>query len=187
MSSNRNTLESRSRSRLCARPWASTAVLAVLGGAITVASWIGGEPSLAIMLGIFYVVCCIGAYLWSRGHGDVAAIMRLSGDERQRLIDVRATAIAGLVTLAFCIGRRHRRPRARRHRQSLGADLCRRRSLLRARGRRPHPARLTVRRTRRSRPVGRPRRRSPRRRASRQARARYGPRRRAARRRRPCR
>jgi hypothetical protein len=104
MSSNHNALGSRSQSRSRARSWASTGVLAVLGGAITVASWVGGEHSLAIMLGIFYVVCCVGSYLWSRGHGDVAAIMRLSGDERQRLIDVRATAIAGIASLAFCIG-----------------------------------------------------------------------------------
>jgi hypothetical protein len=69
-----------------------------------VASWVGGEHSLAIMLGIFYAVACVGSYLWTRGHGDVAAIMRLSGDERQRLIDVRATAIAGMITLAFCVG-----------------------------------------------------------------------------------
>ncbi len=104
MSGNHDTLDSPGRPRFWARPWASTALLAVLGGAITVASWIGGEPALALMLGIFYAICCVGAYLWSRGHGDVAAIMRLSGDERQRLIDVRATAIAGLATLAFCIG-----------------------------------------------------------------------------------
>ncbi len=103
MSSNDNTLGSPTGSRLRSRAWVTTAVLAVLGGAITVASWVGGEQSLAIMLGIFYVICCVGAYLWSRGHGDVAAIMALSGDERQRLIDVRATAIAGIATLAFCI------------------------------------------------------------------------------------
>jgi hypothetical protein len=104
MSRNQNTLDPRSKPRVWARPWVSTALLAVLGGAITVASWMGGEPALAVMLGIFYAICCVGAYLWSRGHGDVAAIMRLSGDERQRSIDVRATAIAGLATLAFCIG-----------------------------------------------------------------------------------
>jgi hypothetical protein len=86
------------------RPWAATAVLAVFGGAITVASWVGGEHGLALGLGIFYVVSCVAAYLWSRGRGDVAAIMRLSGDERQRLMDTKATAVAGLATMLFCLG-----------------------------------------------------------------------------------
>lgn len=86
------------------RRWATTGLLAVLGAAITIASWVGGEHSLAIMLGIFYVACCGASYLWSRGSGDTAAILRLEGDERQRLIDTRATAMAGLATLAFCIG-----------------------------------------------------------------------------------
>lgn len=86
-----------------ARRWASTALLAVLGAAITLASWIGGEHSLAVALGVFYIVCCAASYLWSRGSGDMAAILRLEGDERQRLIDTRATAAAGLATLGFCL------------------------------------------------------------------------------------
>lgn len=86
------------------RRWSSTGVLAVLGAAITAATWIGGEHALALMLGAFYVVSCAVSYAWSRGKGDVAAIIRLDGDERQRLLDTRATAFAGYATLAFCIG-----------------------------------------------------------------------------------
>jgi hypothetical protein len=86
------------------RRWVSTGLLAVLGAAITLATWIGGEPYLALILGGFYLLCCVASYLWSRGSGDVAAIIRFSGDERQRLIDMRATAVAGLATLGFCIG-----------------------------------------------------------------------------------
>ena len=85
------------------RRWASVATLAVLGAALTIATWIGGEQTLAVMLGVFYVVCCAAVYLWSRGSGDVAALLRLQGDERQRLLDTRVTAIAGLVTLSFCL------------------------------------------------------------------------------------
>jgi hypothetical protein len=59
---------------------------------------------LAIGLGVFYLLSCVASYLWSRGRGDVAAIMRLSGDERQRVIDIRATAVAGLATMVFCLG-----------------------------------------------------------------------------------
>src|SRR6478609_4732476 len=84
-------------------PWVTTTVLAVFGGAITLAAWIGGDHGLAVALGIFYLVCCGAAYLWARGRGDVAAIMRLTGDERQRLVDVKATAFAGLVVIVFCL------------------------------------------------------------------------------------
>jgi RsiW-degrading membrane proteinase PrsW (M82 family) len=42
------------------------------------------------------VVAAVIAYLWSRGSGDLAAIMRTDGDERQRSIDRDATAVAGL-------------------------------------------------------------------------------------------
>lgn len=89
---------------MTARRWATTGTLAVLGAAVTLATWAGGEPYLALMLGGFYVLCCAVAYLWSRGSGDVAAIIRLSGDERQRQIDMRATAFAGMAALLFCLG-----------------------------------------------------------------------------------
>ena len=45
-----------------------------------------------------YVVLAVIAFIWSGGRGDVAAIMRGGGDERQRSIDLRATAAAGIVT-----------------------------------------------------------------------------------------
>jgi hypothetical protein len=89
---------------MTARRWATTGTLAVLGAAVTLATWAGGEPYLAVMLAGFYLLSCGVSYLWSRGGGDVAALIRLSGDERQRLIDLRATAVAGLATLAFRLG-----------------------------------------------------------------------------------
>jgi hypothetical protein len=87
-----------------ARRFATTGLLGGFGAAIGIAVWAGGEPGLAIGILLFYAVCCVVAAIWSRGRGDVAAIIRLSGDERQQLLDVRATAIAGIVTLAFCLG-----------------------------------------------------------------------------------
>jgi hypothetical protein len=83
----------------------TTGMLAVLGAAITGATWVGAEHSLAIAMAGLYLLSCAVSYLWSRGSGDVAAIIRLSGDERQPLIDIRATAAAaGLATIAFCLG-----------------------------------------------------------------------------------
>ena len=86
------------------RRWASTAILAVLGGVAALAAWAGNEPYLAIMLGVFYLLCGLATYLWSRGRGDVAAVLRLSGDERQRQVDLKATAAAGMAALAFSFG-----------------------------------------------------------------------------------
>ncbi len=77
---------------------ASAAVLLVGGGAVAVGAWIGGHPGVAAAMIAAYVVLAVIAFIWSGGRGDVAAIMRGGGDERQRSIDLRATAAAGIVT-----------------------------------------------------------------------------------------
>jgi hypothetical protein len=82
----------------------STAVLLVLGGAIAAATWVNGDHGFAIALGIFYVACAGIAYLWSGGKGDVAAIMRVAGDERQRAMDREAIAWSGMAMAAVAIG-----------------------------------------------------------------------------------
>lgn len=83
---------------------ASALVLLVVGGAISVAAWIGGDPGLGIGLAIFYVVAAAIAYVWARGKGDIAAVMRAGGDERQRMLDQRATAVSGLAMSVAAIG-----------------------------------------------------------------------------------
>jgi len=89
---------------MTAKRLASSASLVVLGGAVTAGAWIGGQPYLALMVGIFYAVVCVVVYAWSGRRGDVAALLRVDGDERQRQLDVRATAISGLAMALFCIG-----------------------------------------------------------------------------------
>ena len=74
---------------------ATSAVLLVGGGAIATATWVSGEHGLAVGLVVFYVVAAVIAWLWSGGKGDIAAIMRVGGDERQRSLDRDATIIAG--------------------------------------------------------------------------------------------
>ena len=76
---------------------ATAAVLVIGGGALAVATWASGDHGLALGLVAFYAVAACIAYIWSGGKGDVAAIMRVGGDERQRGIDRDATAITGLV------------------------------------------------------------------------------------------
>jgi hypothetical protein len=75
---------------------ATAAVLVVGGGAIAVATWVAGDHGLALGLVGFYALAAGIAYLWSGGKGDMAAIMRVGGDERQRGMDRDATAIMGL-------------------------------------------------------------------------------------------
>jgi hypothetical protein len=78
-------------------------VLVVGGGAIAVATWVAGDHGLAIGLVVFYVVAAAIAYVWSGGKGDVAAIMRAGGDERQRGMDRDATAFMGLAMALVAI------------------------------------------------------------------------------------
>jgi hypothetical protein len=82
---------------------ASAAVLVVGGGALAAASWIGGDHGLAVGLVVFYVIAAGIAFWWAGRDGDVAAIMRVGGDERQRGIDRDATAFAGLAVSAAAI------------------------------------------------------------------------------------
>src|SRR6478609_5665915 len=85
------------RATLTGHRGASAAVLLVGGGALAAATWIAGDHGFAIALVAVYVILAGVAYLWSGGRGDVAAIMRAGGDERQRSLDRDATAITGLV------------------------------------------------------------------------------------------
>ena len=82
---------------------ATAAVLLVGGGGLAVATWIGGDHGLALGLVAFYAVFGVAAFLWSGRDGDIAAIMRVGGDERQRRLDLDATAYAGLAMAAAAI------------------------------------------------------------------------------------
>ena len=64
---------------------ASTAVLLVVGGAVAAAAWIGGHPGVAAAIRAHVVLAGI-AFILSGGRGDVAAILRGGGDERQRAL-----------------------------------------------------------------------------------------------------
>jgi hypothetical protein len=91
------------RATLTGHRGASAAVLLVGGGALAAATWIAGDRGFAIALVAVYVILAGVAYLWSGGRGDVAAIMRAGGDERQRSLDRDATAITGLVMAGAAI------------------------------------------------------------------------------------
>ena len=79
------------------------AVLVAAGIALTAAMWSHGQVGLAVATGIFYAVAATASFVWAGGSGDVAAIMRAGGDERQRAIDVEATAVTGLVLIVAIV------------------------------------------------------------------------------------
>src|SRR4051794_27645290 len=74
---------------------ATAAVLALGGGALAAATWVGGDHILSIGLIAFYVLAAGLAYVWVGRDSDVGAIMRVAGDERQRGLDRDATALSG--------------------------------------------------------------------------------------------
>ncbi len=81
-----------------------TGVMVVGGGALALGALAGGQPLLAAMLAVLIAGFAAITYRWSGGGGDVAALLRSSGDERQRMIDMRSTAFAGVATILFCLG-----------------------------------------------------------------------------------
>jgi uncharacterized membrane protein len=79
--------------------------LIVAGAAVAAATWASGAHGWAIGVLAAYAVLATLAFLWAGGSGDIAAILRVSGDERQRGLDRDATAITGVVmSLAAIVG-----------------------------------------------------------------------------------
>jgi hypothetical protein len=80
-------------------------ILIVGGVGVAAATWVSGSLGWAIGALAIYVVLAALAFVWAGGSGDVAAILRVGGDERQRGLDRDATAITGVVmSLAAIVG-----------------------------------------------------------------------------------
>ncbi len=80
-------------------------VLVSVGAAVAAAGWVGGGGLwAAVTLLVMFVVAAASVFVWSgRSDTDVAALLGGVGDERQRTIDTRATAVAGLVMGLFSL------------------------------------------------------------------------------------
>jgi hypothetical protein len=77
---------------------AATAIILLVGGVgVAIATWLGGNHAWAIAAIVAYAVLAVGAYGWAGHSGDIAALLRGGGDERQRGLDRDATAIAAIV------------------------------------------------------------------------------------------
>lgn len=80
----------------------ASAVLAV-GLATAMATTVSGDHEAAVVVVVIAALGALATYLWSGREGDISALMSGSGDERQRAIDVRATAFAGLAMGSFSL------------------------------------------------------------------------------------
>lgn len=80
-------------------------VLVLLGAAVAAAGWAGGGgPVAAVAVFVTFAVIGVVVFVWSgRSDTDLAALLGGVGDERQQMLDTRATAVAGLVMGLFCL------------------------------------------------------------------------------------
>jgi hypothetical protein len=77
---------------------ASAITLVALGSAVAAAGWVGdgGVWATVALMGVI-AAAAVGVFVWSgRSDHDVPSLLGGVGDERQQLMDTRATAIAGL-------------------------------------------------------------------------------------------
>ena len=83
----------------------SATVLVALGAAVAAAGWIGdGGPWAAVALMGVIAAAAVGVFVWSgRSDHDVPSLLGGVGDERQQLMDTRATAVAGLAMGIFSL------------------------------------------------------------------------------------
>jgi hypothetical protein len=82
---------------------AAAAVLIVGGAGVAAATWVGGDHGWAIAAVVIYAILAAIAFAWAGRSGDVAAILRVGGDERQQGLDRDATALTGLAMTVVAI------------------------------------------------------------------------------------
>jgi hypothetical protein len=86
------------------RQLAAPATMLAGGGALTGATAAGGAAlALTITEAVLTVAFSVAFWLIARTRGDFGAVFGSRPDERQRTIDLRATAAAGLAVGLLCI------------------------------------------------------------------------------------
>lgn len=90
---------------LARRRATAATLLVLLGAAVAAAGWAGGGgPVAAVAVFVTFAVIGVVVFVWSgRSDTDLAALLGGVGDERQQMLDTRATAVAGLVMGLFCL------------------------------------------------------------------------------------
>ena len=81
----------------------ATAIFLSAGGGVAAATWISGAHGWAIGIAAAYLVLAAITYLWSGRSGDIAAVLRAGGDERQRGLDRDALALSAQATTVLAV------------------------------------------------------------------------------------
>ena len=88
--------------RACRSKWLIPAFCLALGGVVVLVSWVGGQ--LAVGLIGLVIMACFGLFVALAGGSETIRGLRGDGrDERFAQIDLRATAVAGLVLIIAVI------------------------------------------------------------------------------------
>jgi ABC-type Fe3+-siderophore transport system permease subunit len=91
------------RMAMCRSKWVLPISIVALGIAMFAAEWIGGNPEAGIYAGAVIVVWGLFILLAGVRSETVRALRGDGGDERFRMINVHATAFAGLVLIVGLI------------------------------------------------------------------------------------
>ena len=87
---------------ICRSKWFVPAFAVALGVIVFVAQWIGGDPRSGLVS--FAILAGAGALLLAGGRSETIRGLRGDGrDERFRMIDIHATALAGLAVILAVI------------------------------------------------------------------------------------
>jgi hypothetical protein len=81
----------------------ATAITLVAGGGLAAATWISGDHGWAIGIAIAFLLLAAVTFVWSGRSGDIAAVLRAGGDERQRGLDRDALAMSAQATTVVAV------------------------------------------------------------------------------------
>jgi hypothetical protein len=81
----------------------ATAIFVLAGGGVAAATWISGAHGWAIGIAAAYLVLAAITFVWSGRSGDIAAVLRAGGDERQRSLDRDALALSAHATTVVAV------------------------------------------------------------------------------------
>jgi hypothetical protein len=81
----------------------AAAMTLVAGGGLAVATWVSGDHGWAIGIAIAFFLLAAVTFVWSGRSGDIAAVLRAGGDERQRGLDRDALAMSAQATTVVAV------------------------------------------------------------------------------------
>jgi len=91
------------QTRLLRSRWTMPLVSLFLGGCLLLSAWLGGNPRDGVWM--LAIMAALALLLLAGGHNETVRLVRGDQrDERWTLLDMRATAIAGNVIIAFAVG-----------------------------------------------------------------------------------